>query len=425
MIWSYAWKGFARRKTRAVLAVSGLAISIALLVAVATISRAVRSAVGTSLEAVGADVVIHRPVKPCLFEQVKLVGGLGEIDGGLVDAIKEIDGVRNVTGVLDLWVFSEGKAVASKQGKMVGSPTVVAGIDPAKKSIGPVRVEKREGEDDKSCCAVTEGDYLRSTDTFKAMITEKYAQAKNLKVGDKFPLGPYTFEVVALLDLKGSAHISGAEAFIPLKTAQTMYDQRNIVTTIFVSLDRNSALAPVTETAKRMIGPEADVTSEANMSKTTADLAAVTQRTLFAISAIVLTVVLLLVAKTALASVAERVTEIGILKATGWRDGDVSRLLTAESLFASLFGGLIGAAVGVGLAFLYGTATHPALPRTFVSYPECAATDPPKALPLDATPSAWLLVAAVAVALLIGCVSGYLASRRAAKLLPAEALRQL
>ena len=64
MIWSYAWKGFARHKTRAVLAVSGLAISIALLVAVATISRSVRGAVGASLEAAGADVVVQKVVKP-------------------------------------------------------------------------------------------------------------------------------------------------------------------------------------------------------------------------------------------------------------------------------------------------------------------------------------------------------------------------
>jgi putative ABC transport system permease protein len=133
----------------------------------------------------------------------------------------------------------------------------------------------------------------------------------------------------------------------------------------------------------------------------------------------------LLVAKTALSSVAERVSEIGILKATGWRDGDVSRLLTAESVFAGLFGGVIGIVAGVGLAYLYGAVVTPALPRSFVSYPECSATPAPAALPFTAVPNVALLIGAAAVALAIGCLSGWLASRRAAKLQPAQALRQL
>ncbi|MBM3476289.1 MAG: ABC transporter permease [Armatimonadetes bacterium] len=421
MIWSYAWKGFARRKTRAVLAISGLAISIALLVAIATISRSVREAVGASLEAAGADLVIQKVVKPCPWSQVKIAKDLAAIDGAVVDAVKDVEGVKNTTGVLDLWAFSEDKDTGGQK------PTVVAGIDPRKKSIGPARVQKAEGESeqDESCCAVTEGRYLLPTDDFHAMVTEDYARAKNLKLGDKCQLGPYSFEIVALLDLKGGAHISGAEAFIPLKTAQQMYDKGDIVTTIFVSLKQSRALPQVEEVAATLIGPKASVKSEANIGEATAALAVVTQRTLFAISAIVLTLVLFLVAKTALASVAERVSEIGILKATGWRDSDVSRLLSAESLYAGVIGGIVGTAVGIGLAFLYGTVVQPALPPSLVSYPECSTTEAPKALPFQALPSGWVLLGAVVAALVIGSLSGYLASRRAAKLLPAEALRQL
>jgi len=419
MIWSYAWKGFARRKTRAALAVSGLAISIALLVAVATISRSVRGAVGASLEAAGADVVIQKVVKPCPWAQVKIARDLSAVDGTVVGAVRDVEGVDNTTGVLDLWAFSEDKETGAQH------PTVVAGVDPRKKTIGPVRVEKAEGAEDESCCAITEGRYLLSTDDFHVMVTEDYAKAKNLKLGDRCQLGPYSFEIVALLDLKAGAHISGAEAFVPLKTAQRMYDGGDVVTTIFVSLKQGRALPKVKEVAATLVGPEAKVTSEANIGEATAALAVVTQRTLFAISAIVLTLVLLLVMKTSLASVAERVAEIGILKATGWRDGDVSRLLSAEALYAGVIGGIVGTVVGIGLAFLYGTVVQPALPRSLVSYPECSTTEAPAALPFQATPSLWVLLAAMVAALVIGSISGYLASRRAAKLLPAEALRQL
>ncbi len=418
MIWAYAWKGFSRRKTRSLLAISGLAISIALLVAVATISQAVRGAVVSSLDAAGADVVIQKVVKPCPWSQVKIARDLAAMDGPLVDKIGAIRNVKNVTGVLDLWAFAEDKQTGSQH------PTVVAGIDARKKTIGPVRVEKRE-KDKGSCCAIVDGRYLISTDDFQVMVTREYAAAKNLKVGDRIYLGPYSFEVVGLLDLKSGAHISGAEAFVPLATAQKIYDHGNLVTTIFVSVKNAQAMGAITQLVTQTVGPEARVTTKANIDPTTSALAAVTAKTLFAISAIVLTLVLLLVAKTALSSVAERVSEIGILKATGWRDSDVSRLLTAESVFAGIFGGITGIIVGVGLAYLYGAVVTPALPRSFVSYPECSATPAPAALPFSATPNPVLLIGAVVLALAIGCLSGWLASRRAARLQPAQALRQL
>ncbi len=418
MIWSYAWKGFARRKTRSVLAVSGLSISIALLVAVATISAAVRNAVGEALSAAGADVVIQKVVKPCGWAQVKIAKDLAPIDADLVAEISRIEGVRNVTGVLDLWTFPEEKQTENPH------PTVVAGVDPRKKTIGPVRVEKGDVKEG-SCCAVTAGRYLIPTDDFQAMVTLDYAAAENLKLGNRVFLGPYSFEIVGLIDLKEGARISGAQAFVPVETAQMMFGEGPVVTTIFVDVRSAKAIPLVRDLAKQRIGPEASAATEANVEQTTAALAAVTQKTLFAMSAIVMTIVLLLVAKTALSSVAERVSEIGILKATGWRDGDVSRLLTAESVYAGVFGGVIGSAIGVGLAYLYGSVAEPALPNSFVSYPDCAVTAPPAALPFAATPSPVILLLAVGVALAIGGISGYAASRRAAGLEPAQALRRL
>jgi len=418
MMWAYAWKGFSRRKTRALLAISGLAISIALLVAVATISQAVRAAVTAALDSTGADVVIQKVVKPCGFAQVKLPQGLASIDGQLVDRIGELEGVANATGVLDLWAFKEDQKADEMH------PVMVAGVDPRKKTIGAVRVEKRENEKG-SCCAVTEGRYLLSTDDFQVMIKKEYAEAGKLKVGDKMRIGLYSFEIVGLLDLKSGAHISGAEAFIPLRAAQTLYDHGNVITTIFVSVDNRRATKAVSYLAERTIGPEAKVISKSNLQQATTSLAAVTAQTLLAISAIVVTLVLLLVAKTALSSVAERVSEIGILKATGWRDSDVSRLLTAESIFAGIFGGIGGIVLGIALAYVYAAVVTPALPASLASYAICAETTAPRALPVSATPSPALILGAVVVALAIGSISGWLASRRAARLQPAQALRQL
>ncbi|MEI6502256.1 MAG: hypothetical protein WCP21_14665 [Armatimonadota bacterium] len=49
MLFQYAWRGFVRRRTRTSLAVTGIALSIALLVAVVSISSSVERAISDSM----------------------------------------------------------------------------------------------------------------------------------------------------------------------------------------------------------------------------------------------------------------------------------------------------------------------------------------------------------------------------------------
>ncbi len=421
MIWSYAWRNFIRRKNRAVLAISGLAVSIAMLVAIASITDAVRSAVGGSLSAAGADLAIDRPVEACPMTQVKLGQFKGEMDASVVAVIDDINGVENVTGVLDLWVFQSADLSGDTDAL---KPAMVIGVDPRKKSIGPVRVEKKSDDDDGDCCAIKSGRFLTSSDDFHVMLTEKFAADRNLALGDRLPLGDYSCEVVALLDLGDGTQISTGEVFIPLKTAQKLVDRGEIVTTIFVSAKDRDVEGQVIGTVQGLV-PGAKVLSDSNVDASTSQLASITQSTLLAISMIVLTLVLILVAKTALASVAERVSEIGILKATGWRDWDVSRLLTAEALYAGVIGGAIGTVLGIGLAYVYGHVAAPMLPDTLIQRAPCSDLGAAVPLPVSVVPDPMLVVGAISIALVIGCLSGFLASRRAAKLDPADALRQL
>jgi len=421
MIWNYAWKGFARRKTRAWLAVIGITMSIAILVAVGTISHAVEKAISGALDQVGADLVIYRE-KPCAFNQVKLAGGKGDMPASVVDALEKTHRLANEAGVLELWCFDD-----VGPGSEDRHPTVVTGIDPAKKTIGPARAKSEKGdgkEEEESCCSVLDGRFLKPTDDFQAMVTKEFAEKKGLVVGDPLQLGPHKFEVVAILDMKGAVKISGAEAFIPLRTAQVMLDKGPVVSTIFVSLKRGHDIDLV-EAKVRELVPDAKLSTKRNIETGAATLVATTRRTLVAISGIVVVLVLMLVVKTAVGGVADRVAEIGIMKATGWRNSDVSKLLTAESLFPALIGGLVGCVVGLGLALLYGMLFTPKLPETLQWYPKCSLTTPVGTLDLPVGPDAIVLGLGLLAALVIGSASGYFASRRALRLRPAEALRTI
>lgn len=434
MLVKYAWMSFIRRRLRASLAVMGIALSVGLLVAVLAISSSVEKAISDSLGAAGADMVIQRRVKPCPFAEVKLPKDLAEIKGEVVRQIAALEPVESVSGVLLLWAFYKGH------------PTVVAGIDPAKRTIGPVRLSgsessigvgagtglhgAAEGESgeprDESCCAITKGRYLVRYDDRHALLTEAYAQAIGADVGDHIPLGPRDkFEVVGLVDLSNAARIAEAEAFIPLHTAQAMYGQGDIVDTIFIALQSTRHIPLVSEVVQTWIGPETSITTSQNVDAATSAVATVTRKSFIAVSGLVLLFVLLLITRNALASVAERLAEVGVMRAIGWRRSEVSRLFMIEEFFAGLGGGIIGCLGGWLLAFGYSQLADLKLPSALSSFPPCSTTDPPLALPLSTVPSPQVFAIGLAAALLLSAAAGFAASRRAASLDPAEALRRL
>jgi putative ABC transport system permease protein len=109
-----------------------------------------------------------------------------------------------------------------------------------------------------------------------------------------------------------------------------------------------------------------------------------------------------------LVSVTERTREIGIRKAIGATRRAILQQFLIESTVLAGFGGLIGIALGVGLALL-GAALAPAFGPTIGTF-----------APAVSIPS---ILFSFAISLLIGLVAGGYPANRAARLRPVEALR--
>ena len=101
-----------------------------------------------------------------------------------------------------------------------------------------------------------------------------------------------------------------------------------------------------------------------------------------------------------LVSVTERTREIGIRLAIGAQQRQVLMQFLVEAIVLSLFGGIIGIALGLGLAALGGRLAE----RALRAQPEIVAI-------------------AFVFSALVGVVFGYFPARRAARLNPIEALR--
>ncbi len=124
-----------------------------------------------------------------------------------------------------------------------------------------------------------------------------------------------------------------------------------------------------------------------------------------------LAVALLGIVNTLIMAILERRREIGIMKAIGAGDTDIKALFFAEAGVMGFLGGLVGVALGwaIGRAINIGTNIYlqrqEMKPETFWSVPW------------------WLVVAALAFAVIVSLASGMYPASRAAKLDPVQALR--
>jgi putative ABC transport system permease protein len=133
---------------------------------------------------------------------------------------------------------------------------------------------------------------------------------------------------------------------------------------------------------------------------------ALEQMTHFAwiVSIVVLAAAALVVSTTMLASVAERTREIGILRAVGFRQVHVMRIVLLEVAVTSLVGGALGWGLGTVAAF--------GLARSVAD--------------LDASvlPDGTMAAAALGLALLLGVGAGVYPALRAARMDPTQAFRE-
>ena len=108
-----------------------------------------------------------------------------------------------------------------------------------------------------------------------------------------------------------------------------------------------------------------------------------------------------------LISVAERTREFGLRKALGATPGSIVRMVVAEALLITLSAGYLGLVAGVGVIELAG---HTLPENDYVRNPSV---------------ELWMALAAAALLALAGTLAGYMPARRAARIDPVTALRDV
>ncbi|WP_371580759.1 ABC transporter permease [Streptomyces sp. NBC_01314] len=411
----YLKRELSRRKKAALVIAMGLALGIALVITVTSVSAGMRQAqdkVLQSLYGLGTDMTVTKAREAPSGDDEEQGGPRFEFDatadgddgeeqssdrvmtqGGqtlksaLVAEVAKQDGVAEAVGALSLNVtkvdgsFTQGEARTDDtssaqqgqggpgggtgQGGGTSQPRVegggasfgvnsysVAGIDVTDQDLGPLATSK-----------ITKGKTFTAsqTDAKVAVLSKSYAKENEYTVGESVKISGTKYKAIGIATPDTSE--STTDVYLPLKQAQTLGDAKNTVTTIYVKATDSQQIDAVKATIQKNISgttvtTSADLAETVSGSLTTASNLATSVGKWLSIA--VLAAAFLVAALLTSSAVSRRVREFGTLKALGWPSRKVTRQVVGESIVNGLLGGALG--IGLGLAAAYTvTAISPTL----------------------------------------------------------------
>nr|CBH38941.1 putative macrolide ABC transporter, permease protein [uncultured archaeon] len=387
-----AFRSIRERKARSILTVLGIAVGIAAIVSLMSVGYGMEHAITGELTEM-ADMISVMPGE---------IRGASYVErGSFTD--RDVSDLQRIGGIMDISTMTYDAAEVEYRNKNV--PIFVFGGDT--KELEGFYVEP---------VGLKEGRWLRENDYKGCVIGYRVANDffdEVIHVNDKLVINDDKFIVVGVFE-KGDMLYSNdvdRNIFLTLRAAKEVLQTDEIKYIIVRVYDIDEAEGIAEEIEERIndnhgLDDFAMAMTMGSMIEMMEDIFNIIRGVLVGIAAIALIVASIGIMNTMLMSVMERTHEIGVMKAIGAKSSDVLSLFLLESSMVSLVGGVIGCLLGwivaKVLSFLGSTA----------SGLEIAAIVKPE-----------VILGGIAVALIVGVLSGFYPARKASKMSPVEAVR--
>ncbi|MBN1265006.1 MAG: ABC transporter permease [Anaerolineales bacterium] len=364
-------KNLVQRKGRTLLAVLGISIGVAAITGLGTLTDSLQQGYSSVLAGSEADFILR--------DADSLDMLLSSIDEDIGDKLEQMPEVAAVSGMVQGLVQAE----SSLYFFVFGYPEGSFSLDRFQ-IIDGFQLYSREAQE------------LRGN---PILLGSAASESYNTGVGDSLRIGETSYRVVGIYET-GEAFEDGG-AVLQLEDAQNLVGLSHKVSVFYIQISdpalADRLVARVERAFPNLLISTADrMEDESSITDILNIMVGVVGGLVILLGAVVMT-------NAQLMAVMERTREIGVLRAVGWSRVRIVLMILGESITT----GVLGCAVGIGLAWLMLTLNRRAL-STFGS---AAAISP------DMVGKALLLV------FFLGILGGLYPAYRAAQMQPVEALR--
>ncbi|MBN1429154.1 MAG: ABC transporter permease [Anaerolineae bacterium] len=364
-----------RRKGRTLLAVLGIGIGVAAIVALGTLADGLSVGYTSVLSGSDADLVISEPdAYDILYSTV---------DEGMSLALQDMPEIAATSALIQgmiqtdkspyffVFAYSEDSFVFERF-------NIIEGVD----------LYSRES---------------REKSGRPMLLGAAAAESFDKGVGDTMRLGGSMYRIIGIYET-GEAFEEGG-AVLRIDDAQLLLGMPNQVSAYYIQLGERMTDPERVERLKRRIEthyPNISISTTEDLASSTTMSEAI-EAMVWSIAALAILIGGISMMNSQLMSVLERTREIGILRAVGWSSWRVMWLILSESIMVGLLGGILGIGLGwgvlrafSGMLIMFGAAADPQTTQ---------------------------IVQALMVVLVLGVLGGVYPAYRASQLQPIEALR--
>jgi putative ABC transport system permease protein len=389
-----AYKNLKRRKSRSFLTIGGVAVAVAVLVCLLGFNTGYQEALTSDIDKMGYQVLVT--AKGCPYDAATRVlngeAGLKFIDEDIYKQIISDPDIDKITPLLTQVVYDPEKS----DGK--GGFNSYSGIERSYIELKP-NVQLKSGE------------WFSSDGANEVILGYNAAESIQKKlqktVGDTITIPGKDTNLVIVGIFERTASLEDGDFFLPLKTAQRIFEIEGKLTSIGIKLKQIEKLSEFEERLYPMASIQ--VISMSQVKGTILNLVNSAKILIMSVAFIAIFVAIIGVINTILMSVFERTQEIGIMKAIGASKLDIFKLIWIETLIICTLGGFFGSMVAI-----FGGNFTELLVRKVMPYA-------PGGKLLLVTPE--LLLFSFLGVIIIGIISGLYPAFKAASMRPIEVIR--
>ncbi len=362
-----------RNKTRSLLAIIGIAIGIATIVALGLITASLEDSTETTLKDGSAEITATKIGS-------SLASSSGNLNESYVEELSKIDGVEKTAGMLESKVIDTSKNSDSRR---YGFSLYGAKKD----DLSIVGISNVNGS-------------IFNEDENELIVGKNLADEENYTIGDKIDVYGNEFKITGIYET-GSIFYDSA-MYTSLSKLQNLTDNEDKISSISIKIKKDANLSTVNDKIKNEYNDTLNTITTEEMAQTIDDTLDMINSATTAIEALAIIIGGLGVINTMMMTVFERTREIGVLKSVGWTKKRILAMIMGESIVLTIISGIIGSILGVIAVFILFKVNGDNMTLIF---------------------NINIFIKAFIVALSVGIIGGLYPAIKASRLSPTEALR--